>query len=72
MNGRQPLTGSSPRRSLSRSLLGSLRCSPSVFAGWVSYYTQCTIPMQVIVGITWGCKYPEFAARQSQPMKDCC
>ena len=70
MNGRQPLTGIIATAIVVAISLGfvALFTFP-VFAGWVSYYTQCTIPMQVIVGITWGCKYPEFAARQSQPMK---
>ena len=39
------------------------------FAGWVSYLLICFIPMQIVIAVTWGCKLPNFAARQKQPLK---
>ena len=39
------------------------------FAGWMSYGLLCLIPMQIVVGVTWGANQPGFAARQSQPLK---
>ncbi|HLK48914.1 MAG TPA: hypothetical protein VKT49_12305 [Bryobacteraceae bacterium] len=40
-----------------------------MFAGWVSYFLICCIPMQVVTVVIWGCKQPRFAAGQSQPGK---
>ena len=40
------------------------------FAGWMSYGFLCLIPMQIVVGVTWGANQPGFAARQRQPFKD--
>ncbi len=34
------------------------------FAGWVSYSLMCLIPMQIVVGVTWGTNQPSFAAKQ--------
>ena len=70
MNGRQPATGivaTIPVIAISLAFVHWFTFP--VFAGWVAFYTQCTIPMQIIVGITWGCRQPEFAAQQQQPMK---
>jgi hypothetical protein len=39
------------------------------FAGWVSYGLMCLIPMQIVVGVTWGTNQPNFAGKQSQPLK---
>ena len=39
------------------------------FAGWVSYSLMCLIPMQIVVGVTWGTNQPSFAAKQRQPLK---
>lgn len=39
------------------------------FAGWVSYGLMCLIPMQIVVGVTWGTNQPKFAAKQDQPLK---
>src|SRR5437667_12198589 len=39
------------------------------FAGWVSYGLMCLIPMQIVVGVTWGTNQPSFAAKQRQPLK---
>ena len=70
MNGRQPALGiiaTIPVIALSLAFVHLF--SFPVFAGWVSFYMQCTIPMQIIVGVTWQCRQPDFAAQQSQPMK---
>jgi hypothetical protein len=70
MNGRQPATGiiaTIPVIAISLAFVHWFTFP--VFAGWVAFYTQCTIPMQIIVGITWGCRQPDFAAQQQQPMK---
>jgi hypothetical protein len=39
------------------------------FSGWVAYLIDCIIPMQIIVGVTWGAKHPGFAAERAQPLK---
>jgi hypothetical protein len=41
----------------------------NAFTGWVSFLTMCFIPMQIVIGITWGCRQPGFAARRVQPAK---
>src|SRR5437867_10864355 len=39
------------------------------FAGGVSYGLMCLIPMQIVVGVTWGTNQPSFAAKQRQQLK---
>jgi hypothetical protein len=39
------------------------------FLGSVTYCLICIIPMEIVIGITWGCKQPGFAASRSQPVK---
>jgi len=39
------------------------------FSGWVAYGLLCIIPMEIVIGVTWGCKYPKFAASQKQPLQ---
>ncbi|HEV3330268.1 MAG TPA: hypothetical protein VG096_04760 [Bryobacteraceae bacterium] len=39
------------------------------FTGWVAFLLICLIPMEIVVGITWGCQNPGFAARRQQPAK---
>ena len=41
----------------------------ATFAGWVTYGLICIIPIEIIVGVTWACKQPQFAARQLQPLQ---
>jgi hypothetical protein len=41
----------------------------ATFMGWVAYLTICFIPMEVVIGITWGCKHPGFAGVRGQPGK---
>ncbi len=50
--------------------LGFVALFPAArFLGSVSYALICVIPMEIVVGITWGCKQPAFAANRSQPAK---
>lgn len=39
------------------------------FTGWVSYGLIAMIPMEIVVGITWGSRQPEFVAAQPQPLR---
>ena len=40
-----------------------------IFASWVAFLMICLIPMQIVVGVTWGANQPAFAAGQKQPLK---
>ena len=39
------------------------------FSSWVSYLIICIIPMQIVIGVTWGTNEPGFAAKRKQPAK---
>jgi len=39
------------------------------FSGWVSYFLLCVIPIQIVMVVTWGTRYPAFAGSASQPVK---
>ena len=39
------------------------------FMGWVAFCLISFIPMEIVVGITWGCKKPGFAASCAQPLR---
>ncbi len=39
------------------------------FSGWISTFLICIIPMEIVMGVTWGMKQPGFAAKQSQPVR---
>src|SRR5258708_3360919 len=39
------------------------------FAGWAGYLLLCTIPLQIVMIVTWGTTQPPFAGRASQPAK---
>jgi hypothetical protein len=41
----------------------------ATFTGWVSYALICIIPAEIVIGVTWGCNHPAFAARQPQPLR---
>jgi hypothetical protein len=41
----------------------------STFTGWVAYCIECVIPMQIVIGITWATKHPQFAGSRTQPTK---
>lgn len=38
------------------------------FTGWVAFFIQCMIPMQIVIGVTWGARHPGFA-QLGQPAK---
>lgn len=40
-----------------------------MFNTWVAFLLICFIPMEIVIGITWGCQNPGFAARRKQPVK---
>jgi hypothetical protein len=40
-----------------------------MFAGWMSYFLLCIIPMQIVMLALWRTAQPRFAAAQKQPMK---
>ena len=39
------------------------------FGSWVAYLMICIIPMEIVIGVTWGTNQPPFAAKQKQPVK---
>lgn len=39
------------------------------FTTWVAFLMICFIPMEVVIGITWGCGQPGFAGARKQPVK---
>ena len=39
------------------------------FNGWVSYGLLSIIPMQIVIGVTWGSKHPRFAVSRRQPLQ---
>jgi hypothetical protein len=39
------------------------------FSGWVATFLLCIIPMEIVMGVTWGMKQPRFAAERSQPLR---
>ena len=39
------------------------------FLGSVSYFLLSIIPMEIVIGVTWGCRQPGFAASRRQPAK---
>lgn len=42
--------------------------SLATFTTWVSFLTMCFIPMEIVIGSTWGSQQPGYAQR-SQPSK---
>jgi hypothetical protein len=41
----------------------------TTFRDWVSFLTICFIPMEIVIGITWGTQHPAFAGARPQPLK---
>ena len=41
----------------------------SGFSGWAATFLLCVIPMEIVMGVTWGMKQPGFAAARSQPLR---
>jgi hypothetical protein len=39
------------------------------FSGWIATFLLCIIPMEIMMGVTWGLKQPGFAAERSQPVR---
>jgi hypothetical protein len=39
------------------------------FSGWVTYIMAAIIPMEIMMGVTWGTNQPGFAGSRSQPLK---
>ena len=39
------------------------------FSGVVSCYLICLIPMEIVMGVIWGMKQPNFVAQRSQPVR---
>ena len=39
------------------------------FSGWIATFLLCLIPMEIVMGVTWGMKQPGFAAERSQPVR---
>jgi hypothetical protein len=70
LNLKQPLAGIAASALVIAVSLGfiSLFDAPK-FMGWVSFCLISVIPMEIVVGVAWGCKKPEFAASRRQPLK---
>ncbi len=51
------------------SLAFSSLFSFATFSGWLTFCAISCIPMQIVIGVTWGTKYPRFAGDRSQPSK---
>ena len=39
------------------------------FGSWVAYLMICIIPMEIVIGVTWGTNQPGFAAIRKQLVK---
>ena len=39
------------------------------FSGWIATALLCIIPMELVIGVTWGLKQPRFIAERSQPLR---
>ena len=39
------------------------------FSGWIATFLLCIIPMEIVMGVTWGMREPKFAAERPQPAK---
>lgn len=39
------------------------------FSGWIATFLLCLIPMEIVMGVTWGMKQPGFIAALSQPVR---
>jgi hypothetical protein len=40
-----------------------------LFSGWIATFLLCLIPMEIVMGVTWGMKEPRFVAERSQPVR---
>jgi hypothetical protein len=39
------------------------------FAGWVSFFLLCVIPIEIVASVTWGAQQPAFVGGLKQPAK---
>jgi hypothetical protein len=39
------------------------------FVIWVAVLMICFIPMEIVIAVSWGSKFPQFIARRPQPLK---
>ena len=70
MNLKQPLAGiAATALVILISLLFISLFSFDIFTGWVSFVLLCVIPMEIVMGVTWGAKLPAWAGGRAQPMK---
>jgi hypothetical protein len=70
MNLKQPFAGIAASALVIAISLGfiSLFDAPK-FMTWVSFCLISVIPMEIVIGIAWGCKKPDFAHACGQPLK---
>jgi hypothetical protein len=70
LNLKQPFAGIAASALVIAGSLGfiSLFDAPT-FMGWVSFCLISVIPMEIVIGIAWGCKKPKFVASCHQPFK---
>jgi hypothetical protein len=70
MNLRQPMAGiAGTALVIAISLAFISLFSFDLFTGWVSYALLCVIPMEIVIGVTWGAKLPAMAAARRQPVR---
>ncbi len=70
MNLKQPLAGIAATALVVAVSLGFISLfNFDLFSGWVSYGLLCMIPMQIVIGVTWGAKLPAAAGSRKQPVK---
>ena len=67
---KQPALGLAASALVIAASLGFVAIFPAAkFLGSVTYCLMCIIPMEIVIGVTWGCKQPGFAAKRAQPVK---
>src|SRR5258708_230892 len=70
MNLKQPVAGILATALVVAISLGFISLfSFPMFRDWISYSIICMIPMQIVIGVIWGGKYPTFAGSRPQPAK---
>ena len=70
MNLKQPVAGiAATVLVIAISLLFISLFNFDLFSGWVSFVLICVIPMEIVMGVTWGAKLPAWAGGRAQPLK---
>ncbi|HTW64712.1 MAG TPA: hypothetical protein VME17_08870 [Bryobacteraceae bacterium] len=41
----------------------------ALFAGWIATFLLSLIPMEIVMGVTWGMREPRFVAERPQPVR---